>query len=77
VVGSKVALFSMYSFMIGLIISGSLRLVSLIKLSEEAGIQFFGDDDNVGLKRVRIISFTVAGNSPTRDSLLKGEDQYN
>ena len=54
---SKVFLFSIHSFLACLIISGSLRLVSLIKMSEEAGIQFFGPD-NVAIQRVRFIVIT-------------------
>ena len=54
IVGGKIVQFSIQSFLSCLIITGSLRLVSLIKLSEEAGIQLFGPD-NVAIKRVRLI----------------------
>ena len=43
-----------------LIISGTLRLVSMVKMSEEAGIQFFGPD-NVAIQRVRIIILATSG----------------
>ena len=43
-----------------LIISGTLRLVSLIKISEEAGIQYFGPD-NEAIQRVWIIILTTSG----------------
>ena len=58
--GSKVVLFSFHSFLACLIISGTLRLVSLIKISEEAGLQYFGPD-NVAIQRVRIIILTTSG----------------
>ena len=50
----------MYCFMLGLIVSGCLRLISVVKLSEEAGIQCLGDDSSA-ITRVRILSVTVAG----------------
>ena len=53
-------LFSLHSFLACLIISGTLRLVSLIKISEEAGLQYFGPD-NVAIQRVRIIILTTSG----------------
>ena len=53
-IASKIVNFSLYSFLACLIISGSIRLISLMKLSEEAGIQMFGPD-NVAIQKVRII----------------------
>ena len=58
--GSAVITFSYHSFFVCLIISGTLRLVSLIKLSEEAGIQYFGPD-NVAIKQIRMIVITTSG----------------
>ena len=54
IAGIKAVHFSLYSFLSCLIISGLLRLVSLIKLSEEAGLQFFGPD-NVAILKIRLI----------------------
>ena len=54
IVGIKAVHFSLYSFLSCLIISGLLRLVSLVKLSEEAGLQFFGPD-NVAILKIRLI----------------------
>ena len=48
-IGSKVTSFSLYSILTCLTISGSLRLISVIRLSEEAGIQCLGQDDNVAI----------------------------
>ena len=59
-IGAKVARFSFHSFLECLIISGSIRLVSLIKMSEEAGIQFFGPD-NVAIQKVRFIVVSTSG----------------
>ena len=58
--GAKLVLFSFHSFLACLIISGTLRLVSLIKISEEAGLQYFGPD-NVAIQRVRMIILTTSG----------------
>ena len=58
--GSKVAIFPLHSFLACLIISGTLRLTSLVNMSEEAGIQFFGPD-NVAIWKVRFI--TVSSSS--------------
>ena len=57
--GSKVVQFSIFSFLACLIISGLLRLISLVKMSEEAGIQFFGSD-NVAIWKVRLIVITTS-----------------
>ena len=54
IAGIKAVHFSLYSFLSCLIISGLLRLVSLVKLSEEAGLQFFGPD-NVAILKIRLI----------------------
>ena len=43
-----------------LIITGILQLASLIKLSEEDGIQFFGPD-NVAIRKVRLIVISMSG----------------
>ena len=43
-----------------LIITGILQLASLIKLSEEDGIQFFGPD-NVAIRKVRLIVISTSG----------------
>ena len=53
-IASKMVLFSLHSFLTCLIISGSIRLISLVKLSEEAGIQIFGPD-NAAIQKVRLI----------------------
>ena len=58
--GSKVVLFSLHSFLACSTIGGTLRLISISKISEEAGIQFFGPD-NVAIQRVRLIVFTTSG----------------
>ena len=42
-----------------LIISGTLRLVSMVKMSEEAGIQFFGPD-NVAIQKVRLFVLSTS-----------------
>ena len=59
VAGGKFVQFSIQSLIFCLIISGSLRLASLIKLSEEDGIQFFGPD-NVAIKKVRLIVISTS-----------------
>ena len=59
VAGGKIVQFSIQSLISCLIITGSLRLASLIKLSEEAGIQFFGPD-NVAIKTVRLIVISTS-----------------
>ena len=59
VAGGKFVQFSIQSLIFCLIISGSLRLASLIKLSEEDGIQFFGPD-NVAIRKVRLIVISTS-----------------
>ena len=58
-VGSKIVQFSTQSILICLIISGSLRLVSLVKMSEAAGIQILGPD-NVAIRKFRLIVFSLS-----------------
>ena len=58
-VGSKIVQFSTQSILICLIISGSLRLVSLVKMSEAAGIQILGPD-NVAIRKFRFIVFSLS-----------------
>ena len=60
VAGSKLVSFSMYSIFTCLVISGSLRLISVVKLSEEAGIQCLGQD-GVAIWRVRTVAVTLSG----------------
>ena len=60
VVGSKLVSFSMYSIFTCLVISGSLRLISVVKLSEEAGIQCLGQD-GVAIWKVRIVAVILSG----------------
>ena len=59
IAGIKAVHFSLYSFLSCLIISGLLRLVSLVKLSEEAGLQFFGPD-NVAILKIRLIVISTS-----------------
>jgi hypothetical protein len=44
---------------ISFIISGSLRFISLVKLSEESGLQLLGPD-NLAIVRVRFISVAIS-----------------
>ena len=79
---SKVTMFSFYNQMIYLIISGSLRLASMLCLSEEAGIQRLGSDTEA-ITKVRVfsssvsvlISLALAGNKSTFQMLFAPEAQ--
>ena len=55
---AKIVRFSIHASLLCLIVSSSLRFVSLVKMSEEAGIQFFGPD-NVAIKKVRFIALST------------------
>ena len=49
----------MHSFEMCLIISGSIQFISIIKISEEAGIQILGPD-NVAIWKVRVIVISTS-----------------
>ena len=51
-VAAKVVRFNIHSFLQCFIIASAIRLVSLIKMSEEAVMQFFGPD-NMAIQKVR------------------------
>ena len=59
-VASKIFTFGLHSLLICSITSGSIRLASLVKMSEEAGIQCFGPD-NLAIWRVRLIVVATSG----------------
>ena len=56
---SKIYLFAFYYIMTCMIFTLSLRLLSVVRLSEEAGIQCLGPD-NVAIWKVRYSSLTVS-----------------
>ena len=58
-VTAKVVRFSIHSCLECLIISSTLRLVSLVKMSEEAVMQLFGPD-NVAIQKVRFIVLSIS-----------------
>ena len=58
-IGAKVVRFSLHSLLECLIIASSIRLVSLVKMSEEAVMQFFGPD-NVAIQKVRFIVLSTS-----------------
>lgn len=53
-------MFCFYNQMIYLVVSGSLRMASILRLSEEAGIQRLGSDSEA-IWKVRLFSSSIAG----------------